>query len=141
MRKAWTLDLMRRRPDSTYGVIEALIVRSIEEARARGVVEVSLGMTPRIISSPDPSRGLESAMRGMYWGLDRFQRSRTLRQFKEKFGPCWEDRYLVVPGTSVLPEVMVALVRAHLPPLSATASWLRSVLSPMNRARGRRALA
>src|ERR1700737_2639809 len=31
-RGAWTLDLMRRRPDSTYGVMEALIVRSIEEA-------------------------------------------------------------------------------------------------------------
>ena len=28
-RKAWTLDLMRRRPDSMYGVMEALIVHSI----------------------------------------------------------------------------------------------------------------
>jgi phosphatidylglycerol lysyltransferase len=140
-RRAWTLDLMRRRPDSTYGVIEALIVRSIEEARSQGIAELSLGMTPRIITSQDAGRGLQGAWRAMYWGLDRFQRSRTLHRFKDKFGPCWEDRYLVVPSPSTLPEVMVALVRAHLPPLSATAAWLRSLLSPESAEEGRRALA
>jgi phosphatidylglycerol lysyltransferase len=141
MRKAWTLDLMRRRPDSTYGVIEALIVRSIEEARARGIVEVSMGMTPRVISSPAVAPGIESAWRAMYWGLDRFQRSRTLHRFKEKFGPRWEDRFLVVPNTATLPEVMVALVRAHVPPLSATAAWVRSLLPPRHAGGGRPALA
>ena len=49
MRNAWTLDLMRRRPDAAYGVIEALIVRSIEEARSHNISLLSLGMTPRII--------------------------------------------------------------------------------------------
>jgi phosphatidylglycerol lysyltransferase len=132
---------MRRRPDSTYGVIEALIVRSIEEARNRGIAEVSLGMTPRVIASQDASHRLERAWRAMYWGLDRFQRSQTLHRFKEKFGPCWEDRYLVVPSMSTLPEVMVALVRAHLPPASATAAWLRSLPAKERAAGDRRALA
>ena len=130
MRKAWTLDLMRRRPDSTYGVVEALIVRSIDDARDRGVAEMSLGMTPRIIGAQETPGRLETAMRAMYWSLDRFQRSRTLHQFKEKFDPSWEDRYLVVPSTSTLPEVIVALARAHVPPLPATLAWFRSVLSP-----------
>jgi hypothetical protein len=65
----------------------------------------------------------------MYWGLDRFQRSGTLQRFKEKFGPRWEDRYLVVPTMAALPEVMVALVRAHVPPASAVGVWLRSLRS------------
>ncbi|HKV87190.1 MAG TPA: phosphatidylglycerol lysyltransferase domain-containing protein [Candidatus Dormibacteraeota bacterium] len=126
-RNGWTLDLMRRRPDSAYGVMEALIVRSIQEAAGRGIVEVSLGVAPRIIAAADAaSGGMDRAMRAMFWSLDRFQRSRTLRRFKEKFGPCWEDRYLAVPGPQTLPEVMVALVRAHLPPLSRAAVWLRS---------------
>jgi len=140
-RKAWTLDLMRRRPDSAYGVVEALIVRSIQEARRRGIVEASLGMTPRIITSSNGAHGLEGAWRAMYWGLDRFQRSRTLQRFKEKFGPRWEDRYLVVPSTATLPEVTVALVRAHIPPMSATAAWVRSLLRPEPSEGGRRALA
>src|SRR5207248_6920517 len=88
--RGWTLDLMRRRPDSTYGVIEALIVRSVEEARSRGIVELSLGMTPRVISSGE-ARGPERALRAVYWGLDRFQRSRMLHDYKEKFGPRWEE--------------------------------------------------
>src|SRR5438552_4114999 len=140
-RQAWTLDLMRPRPASTSGGVEALIGRSIEEARSRGMVEASLGMTPRIITAPSSTHSLESAWRAMYWGLDRFQRSRTLHRFKEKFGPRWEDRFLVVPSTSSVPEVMVALVRAHVPPVSVTATWLRSRLSPRRAGGGRRALA
>jgi phosphatidylglycerol lysyltransferase len=125
VRRAWTLDLMRRRPDAAYGVIEALIARSVDEARSQGVLEVSLGMTPRVINQAN-ARG---AWRAMYWGLDRFERSRGLHRFKAKFGPRWEERYLVVPSSAVLPEVMVALVRAHVPPLSAVAAWLRSLRS------------
>ncbi len=140
-RNAWTLDLMRRRPEATYGVIEALIVRSIEEGARRGVAELSLGMIPRILSSRDTATGVDRALRAMYWGLDRFQRSTTLQRFKEKFGPRWEDRYLVIPGPATLPEVMVALVRAHVPPLSATAAWIRTRLSSAPADGRRRAVA
>lgn len=114
-RRGWTLDLMRRRPDSTYGAMEALMVRAIEEAARQGIDEVSLGVAPRVIAAGDPSGAADRALRTMYWGLDRFQRSRTLHRFKAKFSPRWEDRYLAVPGASTLPEVMIALVRAHLP--------------------------
>ncbi len=81
VKNAWTLDLMRRRPESKYGVMGALIVRSIEEARGRGIAELSLGVAPRVIASRDVPRGIDRALRAMYWGLDRFQRSRTLRRF------------------------------------------------------------
>ncbi len=132
-RDAWTLDLMRRRPDSIYGAMESLIVGSIEEAARRGIVEVSLGVAPRVIASGDASGAMDRALRTMFWGLDRFQRGRTLYQFKAKFRPRWEDRYLAVPGPSTLPEVLIALVRAHLPPLSGAAVWIRSALGSVFR--------
>jgi lysylphosphatidylglycerol synthetase-like protein (DUF2156 family) len=141
-RNGWTLDLMRRRPDSAYGAMESLIVRSIEEAARRGIVEVSLGVAPRVIASGESSRAADRALRAMYWGLDRFQRSSTLHRFKAKFGPSWEDRYLAAPAPTVLPEVLVALVRAHLPPLSSAAVWVRSMLeSVLHPGRRQRVLA
>jgi phosphatidylglycerol lysyltransferase len=130
-RKAWTLDLMRRRPDSIYGVMETLIVRSIEEAARGGVDEVSLGVAPRVIASGDTSDPADRALRAMYWGLDRFQRTRSLYHFKSKFSPRWEDRYLAAPNASTLPEVLIALVRAHMPPISAATVWLRSAFGSL----------
>ena len=130
-RKAWTLDLMRRRPDSIYGVMETLIVRSIEEEARGGVDEVSLGVAPRVIASGDTSDPADRALRAMYWGLDRFQRTRSLYHFKSKFSPRWEDRYLAAPNASTLPEVLIALVRAHMPPISAATVWLRSALGSL----------
>jgi lysylphosphatidylglycerol synthetase-like protein (DUF2156 family) len=114
-RSGWTLDLMRRRPDAIHGVMEALIVRSIEAALGQGIVEVSLGVAPSVISSGEPSGAGDRALRAMFWGLDRFQRSLTLHEFKAKFRPVWEERYLAVPGPAALPEVLIAVVRAHLP--------------------------
>jgi phosphatidylglycerol lysyltransferase len=141
-RKGWTLDLMRRRPDSIYGVMEALILRSIEEAARCGIAEVSLGVAPRTIGAGEAAGTMDRALRAMYWGLDRFQRSNTLRRFKTKFGPRWEDRYLVVPGPASLPEVIVALIRVHLPPLPWTAAWLGSMVKSVVRPEpGRRVLA
>jgi lysylphosphatidylglycerol synthetase-like protein (DUF2156 family) len=132
-RAGWTLDLMRRRPDSVYGAMDALIVRSIEEAARHGIVEVSLGVAPRVIASGDVSGAMDRALRTMFWGLDRFQRSRTLYHFKAKFSPRWEDRYLAVPGPATLPEVLIALVRAHVPPLSGAAVWIRSTVGSVFR--------
>jgi lysylphosphatidylglycerol synthetase-like protein (DUF2156 family) len=132
-RKGWTLDLMRRRPDSIYGAMEALIVRSIGEAAGRGVLEVSLGVAPRVIAAGDSSGAADRALRAMYWGLDRFQRSRSLQHFKAKFNPRWEDRYLAVPSASTLPEVLIAIVRVHVPPLSSTVVWIRSALGSLFR--------
>jgi phosphatidylglycerol lysyltransferase len=131
-RRGWTLDLMRRRPESPRGVMELLIARSIEEAAHRGLDEVSLGLAPLAINPGDPNRLADRALRSVYGRLDRFRRSRSLRQFKSKFAPVWEDRYLAVPTAAALPEVLVALLRAHLPalsPLSLRLSAARRVRS------------
>jgi lysylphosphatidylglycerol synthetase-like protein (DUF2156 family) len=140
-RRGWTLDLMRRRPDSPRGVMELLIARSIEEAAHRGLDEVSLGLAPLAITSADSDGIANRVLRSVYGRLDRFRRSRSLRQFKSKFAPEWEDRYLAVPTAAALPEVLVALLRAHLPalsPLSLRLGAVRRVAFAINLRRGLR---
>jgi phosphatidylglycerol lysyltransferase len=114
-REGWTLDLMRRRPDAPNGLVEALVVHSLEEAARAGRAEVSLGVAPLSLSG-FPSSTSGSLLRHVYGRLDRFRSGRSLTRFKAKFAPDWEARYLAVPETVVLPEVLAALLAAHLPP-------------------------
>jgi phosphatidylglycerol lysyltransferase len=130
-RKGWTLDLMRRRPEAPYGVMDALIAESILEAARRGIKEVSLGLVLDLERS-----GLRppSGLAGVYGWLRSLDRSSSLRSFKEKFGPRWEPRYLVVPDAAALPTVLTALARVHLPALAPAVrlwSWVRRwILAP-----------
>lgn len=116
--------------------MEALITRSIQEASRRQIVEVSLGVAPRVIASEGERGVVDRAMRTVYWGFDRFARSAT------KFGPSWKDRYIAIPGSSALPEVMAALVRAHMPAgAGSLARMRRAAREAAGRPENRRRLA
>jgi phosphatidylglycerol lysyltransferase len=136
-RKGWTLDLMRRRPDGVSGVMEALIAQSVTEAASRGIEEASLGLAPLAVEAAGPASG-HRALRDVYRRLDRFRRSRSLRQFKEKFDPAWEERYLAVSSTTAVPETLLALLRAHLPPLSRLSLRVSSMRTGWTRGARRR---
>lgn len=113
-RSGWTLDMMRRLPDAPYGVMEALIAASIVEAGRRGLQEMSLGLVLDLQGS-----GIRSpaGLAGVYGWLGRLDRNRSLRLFKEKFGPRWELRYLAVADLTAVPAVLASLARVHLPGL------------------------
>jgi hypothetical protein len=68
--------------------------------------------------------------------------SARIRRFfgglKEKFATSWEERHLAVPATAALPEVLVALMRVHLPPMSLLALRLGGSLRRRPRIEGRR---
>jgi phosphatidylglycerol lysyltransferase len=131
-RKAWTLDLMRRRPDGAPGAMEALIAASIREAARRGIGEVSLGLAPLSLEGASGDRA-NRALKDVYAGLDRFRRSRSLRHFKAKFLPDWRERYLAVSSAPAVPEVLLALLLAHLPPASWLALRLRTLVPRQRR--------
>jgi phosphatidylglycerol lysyltransferase len=117
-RRGWTLDLMRRRPNGVRGLMESLIVSSVGEAGPRGIAELSLGLAPLMIVPGDGDDLANRRLAAVYASLERFRRSRSLRQFKAKFDPVWEERYLAVPTRAALPEVLIALLGAHLPGVS-----------------------
>src|SRR3954447_11445421 len=110
-----SLDVMRRSGGEPNGLNEALIARTLEWARERGVREVSLnfaGFAHVIGAQAQPTRG----RRVLRWGLEvvhgRFQLER-LMAFNEKFHPRWRRRFLVYEAHTRLPLVALRVLQAE----------------------------
>jgi phosphatidylglycerol lysyltransferase len=95
-----SVDLMRQRPGAPEGTMDAVIVAAIEWARSQGYARFSLGMAP--LSTVGESRRApfwERASRLVYRHGEPLYNFRGLRQYKEKFRPRWEPRYLASSRT------------------------------------------
>jgi phosphatidylglycerol lysyltransferase len=119
-RHGWALDLMRKRRDAPPGTMELLVVHSVETARAHGEALLSLSLSALAQvdageSGPAPSTNEERARRFLMEHLGRFYDFKGLLQWKRKFDPAFEDRYLVYAGPLALPRVALALARAQSP--------------------------
>ena len=100
-------DLMRFSSDAPRGVMEYLFVKLILWARDAGYAIFDLGMAPL---SGFESRALAPAWQRLgsivYRHGEHFYHFRGLRQYKEKFDPEWEPRYLAAPGGLAMPRVL-----------------------------------
>lgn len=109
----WTLDMMRRRSDAPPGVIELLLVRSIERFRSRGAHILSLGL----VAWSDTRQEMTSAQRQIVSfitdHLHLLESHSSLFKFKQKFHPRWESRYIVASGTLALPKIALAVFSAR----------------------------
>jgi len=119
-RHGWSLDLMRRRPDAASGVMELLVVRSVEHARTRGDAMLSLSLSALVqvdAATGEPSRtpAADPARAFLIERLSRFYDFQGLFRWKRKFAPVFEDRYLVFADPLALPRIALALVRAQTP--------------------------
>jgi phosphatidylglycerol lysyltransferase len=113
-RNGWGLDLMRRRADAPNGVMEFLIAKSVEAARARGDHMLSLSLSA--LAKVEQEREAPERVRSFLMEhLARFYDFGSLFQWKRKFAPSFEDRYLVYPDALALPRVVLALARAQSP--------------------------
>jgi lysyl-tRNA synthetase, class II len=126
-RKAVSLSLMRRRPESPNGTTEFMIVKAIEALRDRGIAEVSLNFAAfaRLLRAPE---GLfqRAAGKGIALGDSWFQIERLYR-FNAKFFPRWEPRFFMYERRLGLPRAGIA------------ALWLEGQLPKPSLLGGRRA--
>ncbi|HSD29739.1 MAG TPA: phosphatidylglycerol lysyltransferase domain-containing protein, partial [Vicinamibacteria bacterium] len=110
--RAALLDLMRKRNDAPSGTMDLLVARALEELRAAGLEEASLANAP-LANVGEPRGGLEKGVSLLFENLNAVYGYKNLFQFKKKFAPRWEGRYLVYPRGADLPRVAYALAGLH----------------------------
>ncbi|MBD6615268.1 bifunctional lysylphosphatidylglycerol flippase/synthetase MprF [Komarekiella sp. 'clone 1'] len=108
-----TIDLMRRRTHIEKGTMEFLFVSMFQHFQQLNYDGFNLGLSALSgVGETQNSPTLEKALKYLYEHLNKFYNFKGLHTFKDKFTPHWEPRYLVYPNLAVLPDVVVALVRA-----------------------------
>jgi lysyl-tRNA synthetase, class II len=103
----YSLDLMRRRPDSTNGMTEFLIANAALALGARGFERLSLNFAAwgRLLDSAEDAGISGRLQRLMAKGLNPFFQIQSLRDFNQKFGPEWVPRSVVIDDVSDLPRI------------------------------------
>lgn len=105
-REELSLDLMRYLPKEHDGVMDYLFIQFMFWGKQKGYHWFNLGMAPL--------SGLVNDTRTPIWNrlgafvfrhAEHFYNFQGLRQYKEKFSPGWEPKYLASPGTLELPRI------------------------------------
>jgi phosphatidylglycerol lysyltransferase len=109
-----TIDLMRHFGQVEHGTMEFLFVKMLQWAKEEGYDTFSLGLSAivGVGEKPDDPR-VEQALHSIAETVSHFYHFKGLHNFKNKFHPRWEPRYLVYPGAASLPLVLSTLVRVH----------------------------
>jgi phosphatidylglycerol lysyltransferase len=115
--KGRCLDLMRGREEAR-DVMDFLIVEAVDHFKAEGVEEVSLGNAP--LANVDADSGLlqsrqERAVKFLFDNFDRYYGYKSLFNFKKKYQPEWQGRYLAYRPRTSLTMVGLAIAGVHLP--------------------------
>ncbi|GAC1455530.1 MAG: hypothetical protein PVSMB2_07050 [Ktedonobacteraceae bacterium] len=126
-RKGWGLDLMRRAEHAAPGTMELLIARSIEYLKKNDASLVSLGLAPLNNISHTETTFWQNGITMLSHLFGNREKNQSLFNFKKKFQPCWESRYLVFSNTLTLPKVGWALYHAHQHDASLLKAFYRTV--------------
>ncbi len=118
----YSLASMRRRRETPNGLMEFLIVRTIDWARAREVREVSLNFSV-FAEYLRADRGL---LRALLVRADRLFQLERLHSFNRKFFPNWRRRYFCVERWADLPTAGIAYLHAE-SLLTPPGPWTKSV--------------
>ncbi|AJT40497.1 bifunctional lysylphosphatidylglycerol flippase/synthetase MprF [Psychromicrobium lacuslunae] len=119
---SWTLDFMRRHPDSFNGVMEFMIASAVKYFQQQ-VSEISLSGTPLAGSFNQDGERAEDAMTRLLAflavTLEPFYGFRSLAAFKARFQPTHRTMYMYYQDPLALPSIALAVTEAYLPGQSA----------------------
>ncbi len=109
-----SLDLMRYAADAPKGLMDYLIARSLLHFQKEGCGFASLSNAPLANVSPEDEFSLlDRGVKLLFENVRGIYEYKSLFQFKKKFNPVWEGRYLAFPSLESLPRIAVAILRVH----------------------------
>ena len=108
------LDLMRYAANAPKGLMDFLIAQSLLHFQKEGLEFASLSNAPLANVSPeDELTLLDRGVKLLFENVRGIYEYKSLFQFKKKFNPVWEGRYLAFPSLEALPRIAVAILRVH----------------------------
>jgi lysyl-tRNA synthetase class 2 len=111
---AYSLSAMRRLPDTPNGLMEFLVVETVDWARGRGVAELSLNFCVfGDLIADEPRTRVHAVARAGLRAADRLFQLERLLVFTRKFAPEWRPRYVCVERLADVPRVGIAYLRAE----------------------------
>lgn len=107
-REELSVDLMRFTPPGPHSTMDYLFVELLLWARKQGYRWFNLGMAPLAgLGAHRLAPRWHHVGRFIYRHGEHFYNFQGLRQYKAKFDPVWEPRYLVAPGGLALPRIIM----------------------------------
>lgn len=93
-----TIDLMRRRHNAPTNCIDFLFICLLREKLSEGYDGFSLGMSP-LDGKPYITNRASKTIHHVYRISNNFIGFKGLHQFKSKYNPAWEPRYVWYTGS------------------------------------------
>ncbi len=102
-----SVDLMRSLPEAPRGVMDFLFIHLMVWGAENGYKAFSLGMAPLAGIEERPGVSIWNRIGALvYRHGEHFYNFQGLRQYKDKFDPIWEPRFLASPGGLALPQIL-----------------------------------
>jgi len=103
-----SLDLMRYAPGAPGGVMDYLFIKMMLWGKEQGYRHFDLGMAPLSGLQSHALAPLRDKLGAfLYRHGEHFYNFKGLRNYKEKFGPVWEPKYLASRGGLALPGILL----------------------------------
>jgi phosphatidylglycerol lysyltransferase len=89
-----TYDLLRKTADAPNGIMDYILIELFKHFKASGIQYVNLGFAP-MSGLDDPHTFTEKSMKFAYEKIRSFSHYKGQRDYKDKFNPNWNDKFLI----------------------------------------------
>jgi phosphatidylglycerol lysyltransferase len=114
VRNEGTYDLLRKTSDAPNGIMDHILVELFKYFKSTGIRYVNLGFAP-MSGLNDPHNFPEKSMKFAYEKIRSFSHYKGQRDYKDKFNPQWNDKFLIYSNDYDLLQVPGVLAKVISP--------------------------